>query len=159
MFPDGSLQEAGGVIYNDATGCNFGKFSPTPNAPLFNFLRPVDYCSGALLATKRTLFRQIGGFDSRFAPAYYEDVDYCFALRAAGYIVYYQPESEVIHVEGATSGTDLTKGAKRYQAINREKFVAKWRAMLSRQPVPPTQADLATLYDLALCNEYIAANE
>lgn len=55
--------------------------------------------------------------------------------------------------------TDLTQGAKRYQVMNRERFFAKWHALPSRQPVPPTQADLATLYDLALHNEWRVANE
>ncbi len=150
LFPDGRLQEAGGVIYRDGYGCNFGKFDPAPNAPLYNHLRVVDYCSGALLATWRALFGEIGGFDSRYAPAYYEDVDYCFSLRSRGYATYYQPESEIVHLEGASSGTDLSSGVKQYQVINREQFVAKWATELKRQPLCPTDSSLASLYTLAV---------
>ena len=90
LYPDGRLQEAGGVVFSDGTACNFGRNEPA-GTPLFNFLREVDYGSGALLATWRDLFTDLGGFDTRFEPAYYEDTDYCFAVRSKGYRVYYQP--------------------------------------------------------------------
>ncbi|HEX8072766.1 MAG TPA: glycosyltransferase [Pyrinomonadaceae bacterium] len=149
LYPDGTLQEAGGVIFADGTGCNFGRDDRTPDAALYSYVRAVDYCSGALLATPRALFRELGGFDARFAPAYYEDTDYCFGVRAAGRKVYYQPESVVIHFEGVSSGTDARGGVKRYQELNRAKFVAKWRDALRRQPVAPAQYNFNTLHALA----------
>ena len=150
LYPDGTLQEAGGVIFADGSGCNVGKHDLAVDAPLYNYLREVDYCSGALLATRRALFERLGGFDTRFAPAYYEDTDYCFGVRKAGYRVYYQPESVVVHVEGGTAGTDLEAGAKRYQTINRAKFVEKWHAALRHQPPPPARLDLAALQRLVV---------
>ena len=150
IYPDGTLQEAGAVIFSDGSGCNFGKHDKAPNAPLYNFLRDVDYCSAALLATRRTLFLEFGGFDTRFQPAYYEDADYCFSLRARGYRVYYQPESVVVHFEGASSGTDINTGVKSYQAVNRGKFVEKWGGTLNQQPAPPQQYDPATMQTLSM---------
>jgi len=158
LYPNGTLQEAGGVIFADGSGCNFGKHDLAVDAPLYNYLREVDYCSGALLATRRALFERLGGFDPHFAPAYYEDTDYCFAVRAAGLRVYYQPESVVVHVEGGTSGTDLEAGAKRYQVVNHAKFVEKWRVVLRHQPPPPARLDFATLQRLAVRDEYEDAN-
>jgi GT2 family glycosyltransferase len=158
IYPDGTLQEAGGIIFADATGCNFGRNDKSPNAPLYNFLREVDYCSGALLATPRALFLGLGGFDLRYAPAYYEDTDYCFALRAAGRKVYYQPESVVIHFEGVTSGTDVKNGIKSYQAVNRGKFMEKWHAALKRQPAAPSQYDFNTLHALSVRTEVCDAD-
>src|SRR5262249_13071055 len=148
LYPDGTLQEAGGIIFSDGSGCNFGRNDQNANAPLYSFLREVDYCSGALLATPRKLFLEIGGFDSRFTPSYYEDTDYCFSLRARGYRVYYQPESVVVHFEGVSSGTDITAGVKSYQPVNRAKFVEKWRDTLAGQPSPPRQLAAETLMDL-----------
>ncbi|HYE75503.1 MAG TPA: glycosyltransferase family 2 protein, partial [Blastocatellia bacterium] len=81
IYPDGTLQEAGGIIFSDGSGCNFGKYDRSANSPVYNFVREVDYCSGALLATRSDLFTKLGGFDVNFAPAYYEDTDYCFSLR------------------------------------------------------------------------------
>lgn len=150
IYPDGMLQEAGGVIFSDGSGANFGRGSPDPADPLFQYVREVDYCSGALLATKRALFLERGGFDRRFAPGYYEDTNYCFALRDRGYRVYYQPESVVVHVEGATAGTDIEHGAKRHQVANRAKFAAKWARALRMQPAPPERYDMDTWYELAV---------
>jgi glycosyltransferase involved in cell wall biosynthesis len=89
------------------------------------------------------LFRELGGFASRYAPAYYEDTDLAFAVRAAGKRVIYQPESLVIHFEGVSSGTDVNAGVKQHQLINRVKFAEKWADALTRQPPPNTPADQA----------------
>ncbi|HYP01720.1 MAG TPA: glycosyltransferase [Pyrinomonadaceae bacterium] len=153
IYPDGTLQEAGGIVFSDGSGCNFGRNDKSPNAPLYNFLREVDYCSGALLATPRTLFLSLGGFDSRYAPAYYEDTDYCFSLREMGRKVYYQPESVIIHFEGVSSGTDVKRGVKSFQTVNRVKFVEKWQHALKRQPAAPNQYDFATLHALSVHEE------
>lgn len=150
ILTDGSLQEAGGVIFSDGSAANFGRGDRDLDAPLYNYVRAVDYSSGACLATKRSLFLELGGFDSRYAPAYYEDVDYCFQLRAHGYRVYYQPDCAIIHFEGGTAGTDLGSGVKRYQIINQNKFFNKWRDMLASQPPRPRDFNLATWQMLAL---------
>lgn len=149
VFPDGRLQEAGGVMFDDATGANFGKWDPKPSSALYSFLREVDYTSGALLATPRALFAELNGFDVRYRPAYYEDADYCFQVRAAGRPVLYQPESVIVHIEGGTSGTDLSAGPKRAQVRNRQVFADKWAEELRGRPLPPSQYDLTTWYELA----------
>jgi GT2 family glycosyltransferase len=152
VYPDGRLQEAGGVIFSDGSGCNFGWSDKAANAPLYNFVREVDYCSGALLATPRTLFMELGGFDVRFKPAYYEDVDYCFTLREKGYRVYYQPESVIVHFEGASCGTDPNTGVKSYQVVNQHKFIAKWSEALKQHYPAPDQYDSFTLNALSRRN-------
>jgi GT2 family glycosyltransferase len=154
IYPDGTLQEAGGVIFSDGSGCNFGKHGDA-GAPLFNFVREVDYCSGALLAVRRDVFLRLGGFDLRYEPAYYEDTDLCFRLRECGYRVYYQPLSVVTHFEGATSGREISAGTKKYQAVNREKFVQRWARELERLPAPPLQYDFPTLYLLAQARRHV----
>lgn len=145
-YPDGRLQEAGGLVYADASGWNYGRFEH-PQDPRFLYRRDADYISGASLMIKAALFHQIGGFDSRYTPAYYEDTDLAFAVRAAGLRVIYQPESLVIHFEGISSGTDLHTGVKRYQTINQAKFAEKWREALTHQPVPGTPAEQAIHQD------------
>jgi GT2 family glycosyltransferase len=149
IFPDGTLQEAGGIVFCDGSAANFGRGDDDLDALLYNFVREVDYCSGALLATKRELFKELGGFDDRYAPAYYEDTDYCFKVRDIGYRVYYQPGTAIIHYEGATSGTDVNHGVKRYQVLNHAKFLEKWSDALKRQPARPGHADLVAWQALA----------
>jgi len=82
----------------------------------------------------KSLFASVGCFDSRYAPAYYEDTDLAFKVRGAGHKILYQPLSEVIHYEGATGGTDLSTGAKKHQEINRSTFAEKWAAELMTRP-------------------------
>lgn len=133
LYPDGSLQEAGGMIFSDAGGWHYGHGDRRERAR-YNFAREVDYCSGATLMVPRALFEEIGWFDERFAPAYYEDTDLCFEVRRRGYKVVYQPRSKVVHLEGYSCGTDLESGIKRYQKINRERFLEKWKDTLAGQP-------------------------
>jgi len=142
VYPDGRLQEAGGIVFSDGSGWNYGRFGD-PNDPRYGFRRESDYCSGAAVLLRRELFHELGGFDMRYAPAYYEDTDLAFAVRAAGKKVIYEPRSVVVHFEGITSGTDTGSGIKRHQVLNREKFVEKWRSALAAQPAPIDDAKRA----------------
>jgi GT2 family glycosyltransferase len=135
IYPDGTLQEAGGIIFNDGSGWNYGKGEEADHTD-YQFLREADYCSGACIMFRSSVFQELGGLDERYAPAYYEDTDLAFQVRSAGLKVYVQPAATVIHHEGVTSGTDLSKGAKRYQAVNREKFLERWQDELSDFPSP-----------------------
>jgi GT2 family glycosyltransferase len=129
LYPDGRLQEAGGVVFTDGSAWNYGKFESVDD-PRFAYLRDCDYVSGAAIAIPRALFSRVGGFDARYAPAYYEDTDLAFAVRAAGFRVLYQPAARVVHVEGGTAGTDPNAGMKVYQTRNRKRFAEYRRETL-----------------------------
>jgi len=130
IFADGMLQEAGGVIWQDASGWNVGR-GEDPNAPKYNYRRDVDYCSGCSIIVRKSAWDLMGGFDDRFAPAYYEDTDLAFQLRDMGYRTVYQPLSRIVHFEGVSSGTDITSGVKAYQVENQKKFLEKWQSIIS----------------------------
>jgi GT2 family glycosyltransferase/glycosyltransferase involved in cell wall biosynthesis len=140
IFPNRKLQEAGGIIWADGTAKNYGR-NDDPQNYIYNYLRPADYVSGASIMLPRTLWESLGGFDLQYQPAYYEDVDLAFKIRRAGYKVLYQPFSEVTHMEGSSSGVDLTTGAKQYQVVNHKKFYKTWRSTIGSYGLPAETPD------------------
>jgi O-antigen biosynthesis protein len=136
LYFDGTLQSAGAIVFKDASAWLYGCHD-NPDKPEYNFVRQVDYCSGACLLVKKELFDRVGGFDRRYKPAYFEDTDLCFAIRSIGYRVVYQPLSLVVHYEGISSGNDINTGVKRYQLINQPNFLEKWATTLTHVHYPP----------------------
>jgi GT2 family glycosyltransferase len=142
IYPDGRLQEAGGIVWFDGNPWNYGR-GMDPELPEFCHTRPVDYLSGASITLDMDTWQRVGGFSEEFAPAYFEDTDLAFKVRMIGRKVVYAPMSVVIHHEGLSSGPDAASNMKRYQDLNRPLFMAKWADAMAGLPRPGTDPRLA----------------
>lgn len=126
IYPNGNIAEAGAELYNSGYGTNKGR-NEDPNNPIYNHIEYTGYCSGCLLYMKREAINKIGIFDENFYPMYYEDSEWQYRAHIFGYKTIYDPRCVAIHNEGSSSGTDINKGMKRYQEINRKKFIKKYK--------------------------------
>jgi O-antigen biosynthesis protein len=139
---DGLIQEAGSIVWRDCSAANYGR-GLEQDAPEVSYVKEVDYVSGACLLVRASLWRDIGGFDPRFAPGYWEDPDLAFEARKRGYRVVYQPLAVVVHSWGVSHGRDTSAGVKRYQVTNQQVFFEKWRDELERNHVDPADEFVA----------------
>jgi GT2 family glycosyltransferase len=136
LYPDGTLQEAGGIIWDNGSAWNYGR-GDDPDKPEYNYVRESDYISGCAILIRSTFWEKLGGFDENFAPAYCEDSDLAFRVRAAGKKVYYCPFSAIVHLEGLSLGRDVKSGIKNNQVVNTKKFYERWRETLLKENFPP----------------------
>lgn len=132
VYPDGRLQEAGGIVWSDASAWNFGRYDD-PSRPLYQYVHESDYISGAAILVDAEVFRTLRGFDEHYLPAYCEDTDLAFRARALGRPVFFQPGSVVVHHEGVSHGTDTGAGIKAHQVTNLRKLAERWKDTLARE--------------------------
>ncbi len=139
IYPDGTIQHAGGQIDAQGNGSHLGYRQPDDGS--FDQRADVEYVTGASLALRRDVYTAIGGFDERFGAAYCEDVDLCLRARAAGWRVVYVPESTLIHKEESRAAAPGHAAMLRYQR-NRLRLVAKhWpQARLEDEFLPAERA-------------------
>ena len=132
LFPDGTIQEAGGSIDAGGYPIRFGRGRSLAEAEESLSSKLVDYISAAALLMQRDLFMDAGGFDLAYEPAYYEDVDLCFKIRALGRKVRFCPDARVIHLEGSSANDNQIAEAHRKELgdFNRSKFTSRWGSYL-----------------------------
>ncbi|KIN65793.1 Glycosyl transferase [Sulfitobacter noctilucae] len=141
LYPNGDLQDAGGIVWGSGNPWNYGN-RQNPNDPRFCYARQADYLSGAALMAPASVWHQVGGLSSYLEPMYFEDTDFAFKVRQAGFTTWFIPSSVVYHFEGMTSGTDVTTGFKKYQEVNRPKFKRRWAASFSGKGIEGQNPDL-----------------
>lgn len=129
LFPNGKIQEAGVSLCRDGAVCGIGvrhhRFTP-----IFNIARETDYISGCSLMVRKLFWDEVGGFDERYQPAYYEDSDLAMTARRLNWRVIYQPASEVIHYKHKTYAGYTQKNRRSLLKKNKAIFLEKWRAPL-----------------------------
>ncbi len=116
LFPDGSIQSAGGFF--DAKCQPFHRCIgySNPDYAEVNTPMTVQWVTGAALAIRKALFEQLGGFDTAYGRGYYEDVDLCVKAQLTGFKIWYEPRCTLIHSVGSTGGNpDFMQNAKLFK--------------------------------------------
>lgn len=102
LYPDGTIQHAGGYLHGDRGATeHYGRHEL--DVGQYDIPRDVEFVTGAALALTRETWKCIGPLDEEFAPAYFEDTDWCFRAQAAGRRVVYWPAAVAVHKESASA--------------------------------------------------------
>jgi GT2 family glycosyltransferase len=142
LDPDGTLQEAGSILWSDASTHQVGRGLP-PGTRAYDSVRDVDYCSACGLLVRREAWEAVGGFDEAYFPAYHEDVDLCLSLRARGYRTVYAPGARVVHHRGGSLRGERRVAIGVHSGLH---FIAKWgEALNDFDPPPPGRAPAAAV--------------
>jgi GT2 family glycosyltransferase len=91
-------------------------------------LRNCDWVPGCYLLIRREVIDQVGLFDPRYF-LYYEEVDFCFAMKKAGWQIHYFPNTTVVHIggESAKSDSEFTAGTKQIAVLQIESELLYFR--------------------------------
>ena len=126
----GGLQEAGCMIYRDGTTNGYLRYQPEGDLRAM-FQRDVDYCSGVFAIIARRHFESLGGLDEAYAPAYFEETDFCMRLRKKGLRCIFYPRLLVDHFEFGSSIN--SRAARQMIEDRRSLFLKRWAVTLHQQ--------------------------
>ncbi len=86
----------------------------------------VDFVDGAILAIRRSAYNEVGGFDEDFS-FYTEESDFCHRLTQAKWGVVFNPKAVVMHIRGASSGTEMNLTASKVHKLiySKVQFIRK----------------------------------
>lgn len=127
LFPDGRLQNAGMILWRDATTSPPWPKDASPDPAAFDHPRAVDYCGTSSLLVRAEAWDAAGGLDERFFPVYFVDVDLAMAIRRMGRVVLYEPRSVIRHHQGASGNLSFRHFVTQR---NRRLFLEKWGSAL-----------------------------
>lgn len=82
--------------------------------------------AGGMLA-KKSVFDSLGGFDERYAPAWYEDVDFSFRAKTSRYSLKVTPTNTIRHIGGSTSNFQKDYNFKKSKDESRALFLSIWK--------------------------------
>jgi GT2 family glycosyltransferase len=144
LNPDGSIQPSCGSFASVWTEFLFQTYlfkvipSPFPLGSVVHIfqrgqykkMHAVDWVTGACLAIRKEVVKQIGLLDEAFFM-YGEDMEWCWRARQAGYKVYYQPAAQIIHYSRQASRQDYRTWIIRYTS-GQLRFIAKTRPRINK---------------------------
>ena len=130
---NGTIQSAGTAFLK--TGAGFHVFENLPDSEfgyfnLHNVIRDVYTNTSACLLTKKVIFTEVGGFDTKF-DLFYGDGDLCVKIRSLGYDIVYTPYAKLLHDGSFT----IRKEADVFFSVeNHQYFCRKWQHIKNGDP-------------------------
>ena len=130
---NGTIQSAGTAFLK--TGAGFHVFENLPDSEfgyfnLHNVIRDVYTNTSACLLTKKVIFTEVGGFDTKF-DLFYGDGDLCVKIRNLGYDIVYTPHAKLLHDGSFT----IRKEADIFFSVeNHQYFCRKWPHIKNGDP-------------------------
>jgi len=128
LFPDGTIQHAGVGVFHDSDGEGYTDgihllYRQRADHPLAIQSKELRAVTGAVMAVSKRLFLELGGFDEGYWNGN-EDVDFCLRAGEAGYRVWYEAASVLVHQESASGKEERFKKATE----NRKRLTERWAA-------------------------------
>ncbi len=135
------MQNCGWVLFSDAYHLQIDATS-APEVVAAREPTPADVLSGAAMLIDREALQVAGGWDERFHPAVFVDIDISLAMWRQGRLVLSVPASSVRHLSGAfdTRGNSALTGPRLRSFLyerHRDRFFAKWGAIVRDLAPPP----------------------
>ena len=137
LYEDGTLQHAGVVLGVEGVAGHESSGEAPERGGYFgrsHLQRGAAAVTGACLATRRELFRELGGFDEVHLPVAFNDVDFCLRVMRAGYRVLYDPFAVLYHFESKSRGYDLSQAKLARQKSEAALFRARWALIVDLDP-------------------------
>ncbi len=99
----------------------------------FDYDRPaeIEQPAGACLLVKRRAWESLGGFDPRFFPLWFEDVDLCRRLQQAGWTILYEPQARFVHAGAHSLATVADRDRQLYWYQNLLRYFRKHHSRLA----------------------------
>jgi GT2 family glycosyltransferase len=114
------IQSAGGILQKNGLTNHIGYGEEDHNQ--YDYVREVDYVTGASMAVRRKLFEKTDLFSIIYKPAYFEELEKCLQAKKLNYKVVFVPQSVVYHHESTTFGA-LSKSFLKHYHTNRFRFI------------------------------------
>ena len=99
LYPDGKTIQHAGASLTYPLALSHHYYYQEIDTGQADERRDVEYVTGAAMAITRPVIDAIGLLDEAFSPYYYEEVDYCYRARKAGFRIIYEPEAVAVHHE------------------------------------------------------------
>lgn len=98
--------------------------------PVVEYAHPCDWVSGAAMMIRREVLEQIGLMDEEYF-LYFEELDFCQRASLAGWQIWLEPRSLIVHLEGQSTGKQIRRKRRgKYWYDSRRRYFVKHQGLV-----------------------------